>query len=160
VDAADAPLADEARCTADAPDDGIAADGADAPEAGCVGDAVDEDDVAPDDGTSDAAKADRSTSTEIGSAAASHMDAATARVRQRGLGSNRVRSESIIRSRPSADPAAAQGERRVFRASHRHAAGIACLGADASSRWSRSRYNAFGTMAANESSGLSFYPRG
>lgn len=110
------------------------------------------------DGTSDAAKAGRATRTEIGRAAASHTYVATARVRQRGLCNRRVRSESIMRSKPSADPAAARCKRRISRASHRHAGGTHAPGADASSRWSRSQYNAFGPMAANESSGLSFYP--
>ncbi len=112
------------------------------------------------DGTSDAAKAGRATRTEIGRAAASHTYVATARVRQRGLDNRRVRSESIMRSKPSADPAAARCKRRISRASHRQAGGTRAPGADASSRWSRSQYNAFGPMAANESSGLSFYPLG
>ncbi len=60
--------------------------------------------------------------------AASHTYAATARVRQRGFANCRVRLESIICSKPSADPAAACCccERRIFRASHRHVRHIAC----------------------------------
>ena|GEM_PF-1776613 len=111
-------------------------------------------------GTSAAARAGRATRTEIGRAAASHTYVASARVRQRSLDNRRVRSESIMRSKPSAEPAAARCKRRISRASHRHAGGTHAPGADASSRWSRSQYNAFGPMAANESSGLSFYPLG
>ena len=60
--------------------------------------------------------------------AASHTYAAIARVRQRGFANCRVRLESIICSKPSADPAAACCccERRIFRASHRHVRHIAC----------------------------------
>lgn len=81
-----------------------------------------------DDEASDAAKAGRQARTEIGSAAASHTYAATARARQRGFANRRVRLESIIRSKPSADPAAACCccERRIFRASHRHVRRIVC----------------------------------
>jgi hypothetical protein len=68
------------------------------------------------------------------------MYTATARVRRRGFANDRFRLESIIRSKPSADPAAAWCccERRIFRASHRHAGASYAPGADASSRRSHS----------------------
>lgn len=136
ADAPDAALADSARFACDAADVGAAADASDAAcadEAGCgreaaeAGDATDEDCTA-DDGAPDAAKAGRCATTEIDTAAASHTDAATARLRQRGCAKRRVKWARIICSKPSADPAAAWCccERRIFRASHRHARHIAC----------------------------------
>lgn len=88
------------------------------------------------DGTSDAANAGRSTRTEIGRAAASHV--ATARVRQRGLTSHRVRSESIIkieaigRSGRRAKANGASSARAIDTPQT-----LQIPGADASSRWSR-----------------------
>lgn len=136
ADAPDAALADSARFACDAADVGAAADASDAAcadEAGCgreaaeAGDATDEDCTA-DDGASGAAKAGRCATTEIDTAAASHTDAATARLRQRGCAKRRVKWARIICSKPSADPAAAwcRCERRIFRASRRHARHIAC----------------------------------
>lgn len=61
-----------------------------------------------------------------GSAAASHTKAATVRVLQRGTGNRRVRSESIMRSEPSADPAAGHSERRNARELRRYVERIAC----------------------------------
>ena len=77
---------------------------------------------------SEAAKAGRSTSTEIGSAAAIPIHAAATRARQRGFANRRVKLKGIIRSKPSADPAAACCccGRRIFRASHRHVRRIMC----------------------------------
>lgn len=59
---------------------------------------------------------------ETGSTTASDAYAATVRVRRRDFEIRRDKLESIIRSKPSADPAAAWCccERRIFRASHRH----------------------------------------
>lgn len=143
ADAADAGEPADAADAGDAPDAPLTGDAC-AGEAGCAAEAVDDEDVAVADGTSDAATAGRATRTGIRTAAASQTYVATARERQRGLGNRRVRSESIMRSKPSADPAAARGERRICRASHRHAGHTHVPGADASSRWSRSHCNAFG----------------
>ena len=87
-----------------------------------------DEDGAADGAASDAAKTGRSARMEIDIAAASHTLAATARVRQRGFAKRRARGARVIRSKPSADPAAAccWCERRIFRASHRHVRRIAC----------------------------------
>lgn len=127
LDAPDAGLAGSG-CVCDAAGAGWAADAGCAREAADAGDSTDEDEVATGDDASDAANADRSTSTEIGSVAASQIHAAAARERQRGFANRRVKLEGIICSKPSADPAAACCccERRIFRASHRHVRRIEC----------------------------------
>nr|WP_050781609.1 hypothetical protein [Burkholderia lata] len=129
-----------AGCAAEAPDNACADEAACAREAADAGDSTDEDDVATGDDASDAAQAGRSTSTEIGSAAASEIHAAATRARQRGFAHRRVKLKGIIRSKPSADPAAAccwAGGASSARAID--TSGASCApGADASSRRSRS----------------------
>ncbi|HGF2966083.1 TPA: hypothetical protein ACF6U4_005696, partial [Burkholderia multivorans] len=99
--AADAPLA---ACGREAAGAAEAADAPDAPlsewgrEAAGAAEAAGDDPAVADDGVSDAAHVADGATTDRDGTAASHMQAATARVRRRGRATRRVRSESIMRS--------------------------------------------------------------